>query len=114
MSILSESLERCLRQIQNPTKATAAVALAKTPRQTALRSISLYFKQGSSDKEYHVQLIKAYPLSKGDAYVVNFQYGRCGSVLKRGTKTETSVTLFEAQDIYNDVVKEKTAKGYKE
>jgi hypothetical protein len=114
MSILSESLERCLRQLQNPTKATVAVAPMKVPRQPALRSISLYYKQGSSDKEYHVQIIKEHPLSKFDEYVVNFQYGRCGSVLKRGTKTEAPVSLSEARDIYDSVVKEKMAKGYKE
>ncbi len=61
-----------------------------------------------------MQLIKAPLLSKADDYVVNFQYGRCGSVLKRGTKTEAPVSLEEAESIYDSVVKEKTAKGYKE
>jgi len=71
--------------------------------------VSLYFQQGSSDKEYHTQLIK-----EGKDYVVNFQYGRRGSTLKTGTKTKDAVTLEEATKIYTKLVKSKLAKGYSE
>jgi bifunctional non-homologous end joining protein LigD len=35
------------------------------------KSVSLYFKNGSSDKEYHATLEP-----KDDGFVVNFAYGR--------------------------------------
>jgi len=71
--------------------------------------ISLYFQSGSSDKEYHTQLIE-----EGNGFVVNFQYGRRGSALKAGTKTKEEVTLEEATKIYTKLVKSKLAKGYSE
>jgi len=73
------------------------------------QQVSLYFKNGSSDKEYHAQLIE----DNGD-HVVNFQYGRRGSSLKAGTKTKDAVSLEEATKIYNKLVKSKTSKGYSE
>ena len=73
------------------------------------QQISLYFKNGSSDKEYHAQLQKA-----EQGYVVNFQYGRRGSTLRVGTKTNEPVELTKAQKIYDKLVKSKTSKGYTE
>lgn len=70
-------------------------------------AISLYYAQGGSDKEYHIQIQPA-----GDRYTVNFQYGRRGSSLTAGTKTPTPVPLDMAQKIYNKLAAEKTAKGY--
>ncbi len=67
----------------------------------------LYFRQGSSDKEYHCQLEQS-----GGGYVVNFQYGRRGSTLTTGTKTASPVTLDKARSVFNKLVSEKTAKGY--
>ena len=71
--------------------------------------VSLYFKSGSSDKEYHTQLVK-----KGNAYIVDFQFGRRGSTLQTGTKTPDAVSLEEATKIYTKLVKSKLAKGYSE
>jgi len=68
---------------------------------------SLYFCQGPSDKVYHVQMEKL-----ADGYVVNFQYGRRGSSLTVGTKTNFAVSQDAAQKIYDKLVKEKLAKGY--
>ena len=68
---------------------------------------SLYFKDGSSDKEYHTQIVP-----KGPLYTVEFQYGRRGGTLKSGTKTPQPVSLSEAQDIYDKLVQEKLNKGY--
>jgi len=70
---------------------------------------SLYFQQGTSDKEYHAQLVE----ESGD-YVINFQYGRRGSTLKTGTKTKEAVTLEDALKIYTKLIKSKLAKGYSE
>lgn len=71
------------------------------------KSISLYFKEGTSDKQYNVQLQK-----EGDDYVVNFQYGRRGSALKGGTKTPTPVSEATATKIYDKLVNEKLREGY--
>jgi len=70
-------------------------------------SISLYFSQGSSDKEYHIEL-----KAEGDGYLVNFRYGRRGSTLKPGTKTASPVAYAQAKKIYDDLLAEKVGKGY--
>jgi bifunctional non-homologous end joining protein LigD len=68
---------------------------------------SLYYRSGSSDKEYHVGIEPS-----GPGFVVNFAYGRRGNTLQTGTKTSSPVGFDEAQTIYDKLVKEKTAKGY--
>jgi len=74
-----------------------------------VESASLYFKAGASDKVYNatIENIK-------EGYVVNFAYGRRGSALKSGTKTNSPVTISEAKDIFNKLLKEKMGKGYKQ
>lgn len=74
-----------------------------------INQASLYFQDGSSDKEYHLQLKEV--VSKG--YTVNFQYGRRGSALKDGTKTSQPVGLDEARKIYEKILAEKVGKGYR-
>lgn len=71
-------------------------------------STSLYYKEGSSDKEYHVQIVG----SETAGYKVNFQYGRVGNKLTTGTKTNSAVDLSTAQQIYLSLIKEKMSKGY--
>lgn len=73
------------------------------------QSSSLFYKDGSSDKEYHVQIVE-----QGDGFIVPFQYGRRGSTLQTGVKTTKPVSEAEAVKIYNKLVKEKTGKGYVE
>jgi bifunctional non-homologous end joining protein LigD len=73
-----------------------------------MESTNLYFKEGSSDKVYHATLEK-----ENDGYVVNFAYGRRGSALKTGSKTSSPVSLEKAREIYNKLIKEKMAKGYR-
>lgn len=67
----------------------------------------LFFKQGSSDKEY-VAMIEP----KDGLFVVNFAYGRRNSTLQTGTKTQSPVDYDTARTIFDKLVKEKTAKGY--
>jgi bifunctional non-homologous end joining protein LigD len=69
--------------------------------------ISLYYREGNSDKEYHVQLVSA-----GDLFTVDFQYGRRHSTLTESTKTAVPVPFEQAKKIYDKLVKEKMAKGY--
>jgi predicted DNA-binding WGR domain protein len=75
----------------------------------APQTTSLYYREGSSDKEYHVRLE-----AQHDGYVVNIAYGRRGSTLSTGTKTTAPVNYDAAQNIFERLVREKKAKGYTE
>lgn len=74
-----------------------------------MQSITLFFKEGSSDKVYHATIEV-----KDSGYVVNFAYGRRGAALTNGSKTQQPVDLPSAEKIFNKIVKEKIAKGYVE
>lgn len=71
-------------------------------------SISLRFKQGSSDKVYNVTL----EAQDGQGWLVNFAYGRYGKSLKSGTKTAAPIPFDRAKKAYDKLVTSKTAKGY--
>ena len=72
-----------------------------------MEHITLYFRQGSSDKVYQASIE-----SKGDGFVVAFAYGRRGATLTSGVKTQAPVDYNEAKRIYDRLIAEKTAKGY--
>ena len=69
--------------------------------------ITLYYREGSSDKVYQAAIEP-----NGGGFVVNFAFGRRGSTLKTGTKTHEPVDYAAARKIYDRLVKEKTGKGY--
>jgi len=73
----------------------------------ALAKTSLYYSEGSSDKEYHAEIIEV-----AGGNVVNFRYGRRGGSLTVGTKTSAPVDIAQAKKIFDKLVKEKTSKGY--
>jgi len=73
----------------------------------AIAKTSLYYSEGSSDKEYHAEIV-AIP----GGNVVNFRYGRRGGTLTTGTKTSVPVDFAQAQKIFDKLIKEKTTKGY--
>lgn len=73
----------------------------------AIAKTSLYYSEGSSDKEYHAEIVEV-----AGGNVVNFRYGRRGGSLAAGTKTSAPVDFAQAKKIYDKLVKEKTAKGY--
>ena len=73
-----------------------------------VESANLYYKEGASDKVYHATIEDV-----GQGYVVNFSYGRRGSALKSGTKTNGPVTKEQAKKIFDSILKEKTGKGYR-
>jgi len=73
-----------------------------------MKSASLYFKEGSSDKVYHATVEP-----KGDKFVVNFSYGRRGGSMTTGTKTSSPVSLPEAEKVWEKLVNSKLAKGYR-
>jgi len=68
---------------------------------------TLYYKDGSSDKVYSCEIQEL-----NDKCLVNFAYGRRGSTMQTGTKTNKPVSREEAEKIYNKLIREKTAKGY--
>ena len=72
-----------------------------------MENTTLYFKQGSSDKEYHAAIEP-----KDGGYIVTFAYGRRGTTLTTGIKTPTAASCDVAKSIYDKLIKEKTAKGY--
>lgn len=75
-----------------------------------IRQTTLYYREGSSDKVYEVDLCEVSP----GRYLVNFRYGRRGSTLKEGTKTTGAVALTQAQRMFAELVNEKVKKGYSE
>lgn len=76
----------------------------------APEQVSLFFTEGSSDKEYHAQLRLAE--GQSDTWIVEFQYGRRGKALKPGTKTAQPVDFATAKAVYDELVAEKKKKGY--
>ena len=72
-------------------------------------NMTLYFKQGRSDKVYTASLEEV----ENDFFVVNFAYGRRGATLTTGTKTKAPVDYASAKKAYDKLIKGKTAKGYK-
>jgi bifunctional non-homologous end joining protein LigD len=76
---------------------------------TDTRSITLYNREGSSDKVYQVHLE-----AKDGGFVVNYANGRRGSTLKSGTKTTSPVAYDAAAKIYDKLVKKKMSDGYTE
>ena len=72
-----------------------------------MESITLYYRDGRSDKVYQASIE---PTQSG--FVVNFAYGRRGSTMNTGTKTQSPVSFEEAQTIHSKLIREKLAKGY--
>ena len=74
------------------------------PKQT-----TLYYREGSSDKVYHVSLeANGSPAH----FLVRFAFGRRSSTLQTGTKTPAPVDYDTALKTFNQLVASKLAKGY--
>jgi ATP-dependent DNA ligase len=72
-----------------------------------MESITLYYRDGRSDKVYQASIEAMEP-----GFVVNFAYGRRGSTMNTGTKTQSPVSFEEAQKVHSKLIREKLAKGY--
>ena len=81
-------------------------AVLNTPQ---TERITLYYREGSSDKVYHAVIEP-----QGEGFVVNIAYGRRGSTMNTGTKTQTPVDYDTAARIFTKLVNEKKTKGYTE
>ena len=79
----------------------------QTIEQPKLENITLYYRDDTSDKIYQCAIESA-----GGRFTVNFAYGRRGSTLNVGTKTNVPVEYDAAKRIFDKLVKEKRAKGY--
>src|SRR3954465_9237053 len=74
-----------------------------------VRSIRLFFQEGSSDKVYHAHLY-----DEGDGkFSVEVEWGRRGSTLSKGRKA-VKVARAAADKAFERLVHEKTSKGYEE
>ncbi|MEP6672809.1 MAG: WGR domain-containing protein [Chthoniobacter sp.] len=72
-----------------------------------MEQITLFYRQGSADKQYQASI-----QPKDGGYVVLFQFGRRGSALQSGTKTQAPVPYDQAKRIYDQLVASKVVKGY--
>jgi bifunctional non-homologous end joining protein LigD len=81
--------------------------MSATAAQATAERITLYYRQGTSDKVYQASIEPA-----GELFIVNFAYGRRGATLQTGTKTEKPVYYEYAKRIYDKLVTEKMGKGY--
>ena len=70
---------------------------------------TLYYREGSSDKVYQVEVVPT-----GGRFLVNFAFGRRGATLSAGSKTPAPVDEAQAKDLFAKLVREKKAKGYSE
>ena len=67
--------------------------------ETPSKSVTLYFREGSSDKVYQACVEPG-----GGGFVVNFAFGRRGSTLQTGTKTAKPVDYQAALKVYDKLV----------
>ena len=72
-----------------------------------MEQTTLYFRHGGSDKMYQASITP-----KDGGFVVPFAFGRRGTTLQTGTKTQAPVSYEKAKAIYEKLVAEKLAKGY--
>ncbi len=73
-----------------------------------VKQSKLFFKEGNSDKVYEIDLCE---VGSGQ-FVVNFRFGKRGSILKEGTKTDKPISLNSAELVYDALEAEKRKKGY--
>lgn len=72
-----------------------------------MQQITLYYQLGSSDKVYQAGIAP-----EDNGYIVHFAFGRRGTTLQAGIKTQTPMAFEEARRVYERLVSEKLAKGY--
>ena len=78
-----------------------------------VRSARLWFKGGTSDKVYEVDLVENEGLGGPTRFLVNFRYGRRGASLREGTKTTSPASREAADRIFDSVVVSKVNEGYR-
>ncbi|RLA60316.1 MAG: hypothetical protein DRQ89_13015 [Epsilonproteobacteria bacterium] len=76
--------------------------------------VTLYFKQGSSDKVYQAQLIAEQDMQRAEVrWTVRAAYGRRGSSMRHISKLQGDTIYYtEAKAVYDKLVQSKLRKGY--
>ena len=77
----------------------------------SIKSTTLYFTQGSSDKQYMVQIDET---EDHVGFIVSFAFGRRGQAMQHRVKTEQPVPMAEAEEIMEKMLHAKKLKGYVE
>jgi hypothetical protein len=77
---------------------------------SVIEIVNLWYIDNRSDKVYNVKLELKDPTS--DKWIVDFEYGRRGSNLVKGTKTPTPTSYVKARTVFNSLVSSKVNKGY--
>lgn len=77
-----------------------------------VRTLKLWFREGTSDKVYEVDLVDTETTETDTRFLVNFRYGRRGQALREGTKTSRPMALAAAEKIFDSVVVAKVNEGY--
>lgn len=74
-----------------------------------LPKIALFYKEGTSDKEYHLEVKQS---TTNSGYFVEYRYGRRGSALKTSNKNKMSVDLDSAISIFEKERDKQLREGY--
>jgi hypothetical protein len=78
-----------------------------------VRTARLWFKEGTSDKRYEVDLVDTEAADASARFLVNFRYGRRGQTLRDGTKTPAPVARAAAERLFDSVIVAKINDGYR-
>ncbi|NES05280.1 MAG: WGR domain-containing protein [Okeania sp. SIO2F4] len=76
-----------------------------------IKKIILHYQDDRSDKIYEVDIFE---VKENQHYMVNFNYGRRGSQLRHGIRTDGYVPFAKAEKVFNQVVEEKIKRGYQD
>jgi bifunctional non-homologous end joining protein LigD len=82
--------------------------MIETTKDSKLRRAHLFFREGGSDKVYHVWMEE----TAGGLYLVAASWGRRGATLQQGVKCKPTSNE-EATNVFVKTVNEKISKGYK-
>ena len=70
-----------------------------------MEQVTLYFRQGSADKVYQASIEQ-----QNGGYLVAYAFGRRGTTLQTGTKTQSPVSYEEAKRVEIDSSKAATTR----
>jgi len=79
-----------------------------------VNKVTLYCTEGGSDKQYTMWVEEDQSSTKIDRWMVQAQWGRRGGTVQAGAKTPVPVSIAEARKVFNKVLSEKYAKGYRQ
>ena len=99
--VVSPTTDSVFFNLYTPNEGCPALFISRNMEDT------IYFREGPSDKVYQACI-----RPKDNGFMVHFAYGRRGSTLNTGCKTQAPVEYQIAKGIYDKLIKEKMSKGY--